>query len=247
MALYIAAHKEFAVQEMPGYIPLHVGAAGGKDLPYQKDNTGDNISDKNPHFCELTGLYWIWKNCPDSYKGLVHYRRYFMYKGQRISEQQIQHLLQEHDILLPRPAYLRESAYEEFSLHSGHEKDLVLLRQAVESIDPAVVPAYDRVMAGNRLHLFNMLIAPAAVFDAYCAWLFAVLFELEKHVDMTGYTPYEQRLYGFLSERLLNVFVLHHGLHVGVLPVRNTEQTTKQKWRLRARQLKNRVLFALKK
>ena len=171
----------------------------------------------------------------------------FWSKGQRISEQQIQHLLQEHDILLPRPAYLRESAYEEFSLHSGHEKDLVLLRQAVESIDPAVLPAYDRVMAGNRLHLFNMLIAPAAVFDAYCAWLFAVLFELEKHVDMTGYTPYEQRLYGFLSERLLNVFVLHHGLHVGVLPVRNTEQTTKQKWRLRARQLKNRVLFALKK
>lgn len=247
MALYIAAHKEFAVQEMDGYVPLHVGAAGGKDLPYVKDNTGEHISEKNPHFCELTGLYWIWKNCPDSYKGLVHYRRYFTYKGRRIREEDIETLLQQYDILLPRTVYLRESAYEEFCLHSGHEQDLVLLRRAVETIDPSVLPAYDRVMAGNRLHLCNMLIAPAQVFDAYCAWLFDVLFELEKHVDMTGYTPYQQRLYGFLSERLLNVFVLHNGLRVGTLPVCNTEQSRMQKWRMWALQIKNRVLFALKK
>ena len=75
--IYIAAHKQFTSLEMDGYIPLQVGAENNIDLGYLKDNVGDNISEKNPNYCELTGLYWIWKNCNDEYKGLVHYRRYF--------------------------------------------------------------------------------------------------------------------------------------------------------------------------
>ncbi len=247
MAVYIAAHKAFPLREMPGYIPLHVGAEGKPELPYVKDNTGDNISEKNPHFCELTGVYWIWKNTDDPYKGLVHYRRYFRGKGGRITEREILARLQKADILLPCPEYLRESAYEEFPLHSGHEQDLILLRQAIETVSPAVLPAYDKVMAGNRLHLYNMLIASREVFDDYCAWLFAVLFELEKHVDMTGYTPYEQRLYGFLSERLMNVWVAYKGLRVDTLRVINTEQPLKDTLRLLARRQKNRLFFKLGK
>ncbi len=247
MAVYIAAHKAFDPVDAAGYIPLQVGAANSTDLPYTKDNTGDHISEKNPHFCELTGLYWIWKNTQDAYKGLVHYRRYFMQGGQVLSEQAIERLLADSDILLPPREILRESAWKEFSLHSGHERDLVLLRQAVEAVDAAYLPSFDRVMAGNRLHLFNMLIARREVFDAYCEWLFAVLFELEKQVDMTGYTPYEQRLYGFLSERLLNVWVAHNGLTVHTVKVKNTQQTVKQALRLFARRQKNRIFFALKK
>ena len=66
------------------YLPVHVGAEGKKDsdgkdldLGYVKDNTGDNISLKNPSFCELTGLYWAWKNVDSDYIGLAHYRRHF--------------------------------------------------------------------------------------------------------------------------------------------------------------------------
>lgn len=246
MAIYIAAHKAFAVPDQPGYIPLQVGAAGKEPLGYTPDNTGDNISEKNPHYCELTGLYWIWKNTADEYKGLVHYRRYFRGRQGRLTETEAKDLLTRYDVLLPRPEYLRESAYEEFCLHSGYEKDLISLRKAVEAVDPAVLPAYDRVMAGNRLHLYNMLVTSGAEFDAYCTWLFAVLGELERSVDMTGYTPYQQRLYGFLSERLLNVWVAHRGLRVGELPVFNTEQTLSGRLRLFLRRQKNRLLFACK-
>lgn len=246
MSVYIAAHKAFDPPAEPGYIPLQVGAEGKPALPYTPDNTGDHISQKNPHYCELTGVYWIWKNTQDTYKGLVHYRRYFYRGGRRLSEEDIRSLLTRYDILLPRQEYLRETAYEEFALHSGYEKDLILLRQAVEAVDAAVLPAYDRVMAGNRLHLYNMMVTSGAEFDAYCAWLFAVLFELEKHVDMTGYTPYQQRLYGFLSERLLNVWVAHRGLRVCPLRVKNTEQPLKASVRLFLRRQKNRLLFALK-
>ena len=76
--IYIAVHKKANVLKREGYIPLHVGAEGKEDLGFVKDNTGDNISCKNPNYCELTGLYWIWKNCNADIVGLVHYRRYFV-------------------------------------------------------------------------------------------------------------------------------------------------------------------------
>ena len=62
------------------YLPVHVGAEGKDDIGYQKDNTRDNISVKNPFFCELTGLYWAWKNLDADYIGLAHYRRHFTSK-----------------------------------------------------------------------------------------------------------------------------------------------------------------------
>lgn len=247
MAVYVAAHKAFTPPAEAGYIPLQVGAEGKEPLGFLQDNTGEHISAKNPHYCELTGLYWVWKNTEDDYKGLVHYRRYFRGKQGRLTEGEIAALLTRCDVILPRPEFLRESAHEEFCLHSGYEKDLVALRRAVERVDPAVLPAYDRVMAGNRLHLYNMLIAPRAEFDAYCEWLFGVLAQLEPSVDMTDYTPYQQRLYGFLGERLLNVWVTHRGLRVGTLKVYNTEQPLSARVRLWLRRQKNKLLFALNK
>lgn len=43
------------------YLPIQVGAALHPALGYVPDNTGYNISDKNPNYCELTALYWAWK------------------------------------------------------------------------------------------------------------------------------------------------------------------------------------------
>ena len=225
MAVYMAVHKDVRLPSLEGYVPLQVGAALHPPLLYLGDNTGIHISEKNPHYCERTGLFWIWQNARDSYKGLVHYRRFFTHRGRVVEEGKIRELLQIYDVILPRPEPLRETAWQEFCLHSGHEKDLVLTRQAVEMVSADMLPAFDRVMDGRSLHLYNMLIASAATFDAYCRWLFAVLTQVEQRVDMTDYTPYQRRLYGFLGERLLNVWVAHHHLKVCTLPVKNTEQT----------------------
>ena len=77
----IAAHKEYPMPECSCYLPLQVGRALNPGIGYTADNTGDNISDKNPNYCELTGLYWAWKNLPADVLGLVHYRRYMGKKG----------------------------------------------------------------------------------------------------------------------------------------------------------------------
>ena len=75
---YIITHKKFQVPDLEEYIPIQVGAEGKQDLGYLKDNSGDNISSKNSNYCELTGMYWVWKNDKDSdIIGISHYRRYF--------------------------------------------------------------------------------------------------------------------------------------------------------------------------
>lgn len=85
--IIVATHKKYQMPSDQMYIPIHVGADGKKDAEgndldfgYIKDNTGDNISNLNPSFCELTGLYWAWKNLDADYIGLVHYRRHFSKK-----------------------------------------------------------------------------------------------------------------------------------------------------------------------
>ena len=75
--ILVAAHKTYRMPEDDIFMPVHVGAAGKESIGYQRDDEGENISLKNPYFCELTGLYWMWKNCDNEYNGLVHYRRYF--------------------------------------------------------------------------------------------------------------------------------------------------------------------------
>lgn len=241
MAVYIAVHKEAPLPRERGYVPLQVGAAVHPPLPFARDNTGVHISEKNPHYCELTGLFWVWQNARDPYKGLVHYRRYFTIRGALLTEEEMRYCLTDFDIILPRPEPLRESAWQEFCLHSGRESDLLRTRQAVADIDPAFLPAFDRVMAGRSLCLYNMLITSAEEFDAYCHWLFAVLTQVEAGTDMTDYTPYQRRLYGFLGERLLNVWVAHRGLRVCPLAVKNTEQTRVQGVRLWMRRHRNRL------
>lgn len=245
MAVYVAAHKAFNTLLPDNYIPLFVGAQNKKPIFAAADDSGDNISFKNSSFCELTGLYWVWKNTDDEYKGLVHYRRYFSANGKILLQGQIKKILSSYDVIAAKTEYLRESAYEEFVLHSGKEKDLELLRNVLQKLYPAYIPAFETVMSGNRLHLYNMMIAKKTVFNAYCEWLFDILFELEPLVDMTGYSDYEKRIFGFLAERLLNVWLLHNDLSVCSCAVKNTEQDFKQSARLFLRRIKNRVLFAL--
>ena len=242
--IYIATHKKFNAPNLNGYCALQVGAEGKEKYGYLRDNIGNHISGKNANYCELTGLYWIWKNTDDSYKGLVHYRRYFGRNNlsNKISDicsyEYLLNCLKSVDIVLPYVEYFKQNAKEEI-----FDK----LRQIIETKYPDYIETYDRYFNENKASLFNMLFCKREIFDAYCEWLFSILFVLEKQVDLAKLNTYQQRLYGFLSERLLNVWVIKNKLVVKHLPVIHMELPVFDRIRLVRRRFTNRFRFWIKR
>ena len=251
--IYIVTHKKFNVPNLNGYCALQVGAEGKEKYGYLRDNIGNHISGKNANYCELTGLYWIWKNTDDSYKGLVHYRRYFGRNNlsNKISDicsyEYLLNCLKSVDIVLPYVEYFKQNAKEEILLHCCTEEIFDKLRQIIETKYPDYIETYDRYFNENKASLFNMLFCKREIFDAYCEWLFSILFVLEKQVDLAKLNTYQQRLYGFLSERLLNVWVIKNKLVVKHLPVIHMELPVFDRIRLVRRRFTNRFRFWIKR
>ena len=79
ISIYIATNKKTNFPLDIVYKPIQVGALATDELFAQlNDMTGESIADKNQYYCELTALYWVWKNQPfDDIIGLCHYRRFF--------------------------------------------------------------------------------------------------------------------------------------------------------------------------
>ena len=223
--IIIAAHKEYQMPEGSMYLPVHVGAEGKESLGYTPDNTGDNISLKNPNYCELTGLYWAWKNLDAEYYGLAHYRRHFSNgshsrdKWERIiSQAEHEKKLSEYDVLLPKPRnYWIESTYSHYS-HAHHAVDLDTTRAILEERYPEYIPAFDKVMGLPVGHRFNMFVMKKKYFDRWCAFLFDVLFELEKRLDISSYNQNDARVFGFVAERLIDVWLITNKVRYKDMP-----------------------------
>lgn len=211
------------------YLPLHVGSACHDPLPFQRDDEGENISSKNPYFCELTGLYWAWKHLDADYVGLCHYRRYFAghgaaVKGKHIaSRQELEALLRTGDAILPRKRnYWIETNYTQY-IHAHHKEDLDTVREILCRRHPGYVAAFDSYMARTKGHQFNMFVMKKPLLDAYCTWLFDVLFALEQQLDISAYSVSDQRVFGYVSERLLDTWMETNGVRYEELPVVNLE------------------------
>ena len=226
----VATHKKSEMPTDSMYLPLHVGAQGEAPLPYLGDDTGDNISAKNPIFSELTGLYWAWKNLPDEYVGLVHYRRYFAVRHFRskqplkrvLTGEQAEELLRGRDGILPAPRqYVIETLYSHY-MHTSYVEPLDVAGEIIAEKYPDYLPAFERLKSRTSGHMFNMFILRRDHLDAYCSWLFDILFELERRVDASRYTPYHARFCGRVSELLFNVWLENHPLDCVILPLMHT-------------------------
>ena len=230
IVILVAAHKKYRMPSDPLYLPIQVGAeiavdskGNRKNLGYQRDNTGDNISEKNPEFSELTAIYWGWKNLKADYIGLVHYRRYFslVRKGRDpfdniLTSEEAESLLKDHPVIVPRK---RKYYIETLSSHyanSLNDRHLVITRDIVKEKYPQYIASYDKVMKRTWGYMFNMMIMRRDYFDAYCKWVFDIVFELEKRIDISEYTPFEKRLFGRVSELLFDVW-LDYQQEVGTL------------------------------
>lgn len=245
MTMYVITHKAFNYPLPQNYKPILVGADFNHNPEhYQPDNTGDNISSKNKSYCELTGLYWIWKNTNDSQVGLSHYRRYF-------SKYQTRRQLGKHvlingqarpaetdylDSLISSPADWVVAQPEKAGASSlgaafskyHHQHDMDVTRQVIQELTPEYLDGFDQTMSAERGSFYNMFYTRRDQLNTYCEWLFQILFEVEKRVDISSYDTYQQRLFGFLAERLLNVWLTATKANVKYLAEYQTDQMNRR-------------------
>ena len=217
ITIYVATHKKATFPENSIYKPIRVGSALSEDdFGYIRDDTGDNISSKNKTFCELTATYWMLKNDKSDIIGLTHYRRYFFKKGKDnelknvIDENDIKDMLKNNDIIVPNRTFIIKHNVEKSWEKTHIKKDWEETRKIISEIYPDYIEAFDSFAKERVLYICNMFIAKKEIFDEYYKWLFDILFELEKRTDLTNYDNYNKRLFGFMSERLFNVWLKKH-------------------------------------
>lgn len=222
--ILVATHKEYWLPKYDVYLPIHVGCKGQAEFGYVGDNTGYNISEKNKNYCELTGLYWAWKNLKCDYLGLCHYRRYFgrnnYFDGTERLKQKIfqrsdyEKLLASNDVILPiQRKYYIETVRSQYE-HAHSSRDLDQIERILTEHSPNSLRSFRAVMNRRRLHLWNMFVMKKSLADKYCEWLFNILFKYEKWMDEHNLFSEKFRLFGFISERLLDVWLFDKNLKI---------------------------------
>lgn len=223
MKIYILTHKKFDFEENEIYEPLLNGSALlDDDFGYTRDDTGDNISKLNPYYAELTGQYWAWKNSDAEIIGFCHYRRYFVKNIflKKLDKNDIETILQDYDMILPQKRYLDKTNIEE--IDEGHlganicqkVEDYDKLRELISERSPEYLDSFDEVLNEKEVYWHNMYICRKEIYDDYCKWAFDILEEFRKQTDFSQYEEGNTRVLGYLSERLINVYVKKHNLKV---------------------------------
>lgn len=226
--IIVATHKQYAMPKDKIYLPLQVGAKGKEnlDIGYARDDKGKNISDKNPYFCELTGLYWAINNLDFNYIGLVHYRRHFGHgKGfeEVLSSKEVNNLLERVDIILPQKRnYYIENLYDHYK-HTMFVEPLDITGEIIKEKYPEYYPEFKKLHTRTSAHMFNMIIAKKDILKDYSDWLFDILFELEKRIDTKKYDDFHARFYGRISELLLDVYIDTKKLNYAEFPIIDIE------------------------
>jgi len=150
--------------------------------------------------------------------GLVYTSNMNYWGDKLLTCNEAEELLKDYDAILPQPRKLKYSIEKHFERYH-HFNDLQLLRTIVAELYPEFLDSLDEMKKQNRLYANNMLILKWGQFDELCNWLFTILFEFEKRVSLENYIGYQERIFGFLSERLITLWFFHHKLKVKELPL----------------------------
>lgn len=231
--IFVCYHKNTPVFESECIIPIHVGKANSSvNLNMIGDNTKDNISDRNGSWCELTALYWMWKNVQADYYGLFHYRRFLNFNqiggGYEVftdfsddniqqfgwTDEKIRNVCSQYDILTSpvwgiHPVGLPNMLQTNYDFYDKEHfiKDLDIVIDLIKEKYPEIYPYALKSLYSKECFFANMMIMKKAYFNEYCEWIFDILFTAEKMVDISEYDSYQKRIWGFIAERLANCFL----------------------------------------
>lgn len=218
--ILVACHKPDKVYSNDVYIPIHVGRAVSRFKEEMSnmigDDTGENISEKNPYYSELTAQYWAWKNMHDvDYVGLCHYRRYFQTEFTCNNIDTI--LGQKGDVVLAPTLGERYNIGDRL-IRATCMEDVYIFVQCIKKISHDYYDTAMKVLSHNEVSPFNMFVMRRDLFDDFARWQFDILFEMEKHVILSGYSRM-RRVFGYVSEMMLTTYALHNDLRVIYMPI----------------------------
>lgn len=226
--IIVASHKPYMMPSDPMYLPIFVGSAGKDEIEgFQRDDVGVNISEKNPKYSELTGVYWAWKNLDVDNIGLAHYRRHFAGNGEygTLTSEEANALLELAPVVLPKKRnYYIDSVGDHYG-HTFDPKHLSLLRSTIVEYSPKYVDAFDEHLKERSSHIWNMSIMHRDIYEEWCKWLFDILFELETKIDFSNMSNFEMRVMGRLSERLIDPWLKVNQIDYVENPVVSMEKT----------------------
>lgn len=211
LRVYIMTHGPECGWTMNYCSPLEIGAAcRDKHCCPLRDDTGDNISEKDLLYCELTGLYWMWKNDTiHEYSGLYHYRRVF-----NLSESKIRRYLRTYDWIVPKINHVKPSVREHY-LQEHIPEDWNLLMETLEELYPEYYESALSFFEGDSVYFANMFVTSRKLIDDYCNWLFPILQSVEDRLNLNdGRSKYQQRVIGFMAERLFSLYLKHNNFRL---------------------------------
>ncbi|WP_165045384.1 DUF4422 domain-containing protein [Adlercreutzia sp. ZJ138] len=232
VAIYVVSHLVNCPEYDCPYTGLQVGSVSAEKTSITSgerltDNSGQNISYKNFAYSELTGLYWIWKNATENIVGICHYRRFLKSPDEErpLSTEEILSALEDADVLIPASISFSHSVAEQYCRY--HQvADMSLLARIMKKRPLVEQLAFHELLASDSLIPCNIMIAPKGIMDAYCSWLFAILDDIEREIDLFhGRDAYQMRVFGFLAERLMNVWLIANGVRCAHFEILTTDDT----------------------
>lgn len=245
--LYTSHHKPSAFLSSSIIKPIHVGKANSfNEICCDGDDSGENISIKNPFYCELTAQYWVWKNDISSeYIGFMHYRRHLNFSDKQdypedvwgvvndeiiseeyetkfgLNEESIVDAIADNDILLPKKWSVRQAGsknnYEHYKISQHlHIEDYQSAIDSLLYLYPEYAAAVKIFNSAHDGYYTNMFVMKSELFAEYSEWLFSIFDDLESNFSMRNYNGQEKRVIGHISERLFNIFLIHKEKSAGL-------------------------------
>lgn len=235
--LFVCCHQDVRLPEHELLVPIQVGAALTDERfdGFLYDNDGENISNKNCSYCELTAQYWVWKNIDADYYGFFHYRR-FLYPNRnakrpyrieseptnallsKLGYEDFRALIGRYDLIAPMGENMFVPVREHYAGAPHHfGKDIQTVEKIVREKHPEMIPAMEVYLSGSVAYFGNIYIMNRPVFREYCAWLFPILEEFDRRTDTSEYSVQEKRVDGYLAERLFGIYLTHVRYRLKVL------------------------------
>lgn len=209
-----------------------------KNIEMIGDNTGEHISNKRMSFCELTVQYWAWKNVKADYYGLCHYRRYLSFNNElhKVSKSEhdngcvrvdyltdkiinefkltydgVKAMIEKYDVIACAPIDYNKSNLEAIKASPNYHNidDMYEAINIIHEKYPYMDDIVTEYMNSKKIRLYNCWLMRKDIFEAYSEWLFSILFELEKRIDISNYGIQKYRTPGTIGERLFGIYCLY--------------------------------------